>query len=182
MSARRRGDRPIPKSLDWRAVMAQSAARAAPVFEQILGRSLAPAVPSFLRSGAGVRCGESSGIFFELEGDVAGCVALLFAEREARSSPAAASANEVDASLVLELANIVASQIVSGLADALRGRILLSLPSAVATGAERELARRADLWRDRSEVLQVEVAFRDRAGLTEYRLALIAELTADAGL
>jgi chemotaxis protein CheY-P-specific phosphatase CheC len=171
-----------PKAVDWIAEVARSAERAAPAFEQLLGRPFSPATPAFARPGASVRARAESGIFFELEGDAAGWIALISGSQSPRAGATAESADAIEQSLALELANIAASQVVSGLADAIRGRILLSLPSFVAQRADRELARRWEPLRARPGLLALEVAFRDGAGEAEYRVVLVAELTADPGL
>jgi hypothetical protein len=74
----------------------------------------------------------------------------------------------------------VASQIVSTIADRMRGRIVLSIPHMVTDGAERELA-----WRVRHSTLpetserscRVDTEFVDRSGRLRALVVLVPELT-----
>ena len=90
------------------------------------------------------------GVFFELEGDLQARVALLFraSQRDALvakmlgGSLATVGARAVESAL-MEVANIVASHVASGIADALGRRLLPSLPTLApsAAAAERVLLR-----------------------------------------
>lgn len=89
----------------------------------------------------------SAGVFFEMEGDVTGPIGILFTEDTVdavatRGPLAGAEGAGGSESMVLELGNIVASQTVSVIADAIGGRILHSIPAFVRGRAEREFAYR----------------------------------------
>lgn len=82
------------------------------------------------------------GVFFQLEGSVDSFVALMFqaSQRDAlieqmMGEPAKILGELAAESVMTEVANIVASHVASGIADAVGGRLVPSLPSLVATDA-----------------------------------------------
>ncbi|MCA9511032.1 MAG: chemotaxis protein CheC [Myxococcota bacterium] len=87
-----------------------------------------------------------AGVLFELEGCLDACVALLFraehrdalVERMMGESPKALGPLAVEATLT-EVANILASHVASGIADALGERLLPSVPMLFAEGAAGEI-------------------------------------------
>lgn len=82
------------------------------------------------------------GVFFQLEGSVDSFVALMFQARQRDAlieqmmgEPAKILGELAAESVMTEVANIVASHVASGIADAVGGRLVPSLPSLVATDA-----------------------------------------------
>ena len=88
--------------------------------------------------------------------------------------------DEARDSIVLELGNVVASQIISAIADRMRGRIVLSIPHMVKGGADRELA-----WRARHSALpeasacpsRVETEFTDHTGRLRALVVIVPDLS-----
>ncbi|MEE3330911.1 MAG: hypothetical protein VX246_08585 [Myxococcota bacterium] len=86
------------------------------------------------------------GVFFELEGCAESVVGLLFqaAQRDAlieqmMGEPAKTLSEIAAESVLTEVANIVASHVASGIADASGGRLLPSLPTLVVSDAASQL-------------------------------------------
>ena len=86
------------------------------------------------------------GVFFELEGCAESGVGLLFQanQRDAlieqmMGEPAKALGEIAAESVLTEVANIVASHVASGIADASGGRLLPSLPTLVVRDAAAQL-------------------------------------------
>lgn len=86
------------------------------------------------------------GVFFELEGNAESVVGLLFqtGQRDAlieqmMGEPAKTLGELAVESVLTEVANIVASHVASGIADASGGRLLPSLPTLVVSDAAAQL-------------------------------------------
>jgi len=161
---------------------------ASAAFEQFAGATLVADKP-VLRDVAEPLQPElwRTGIFFEFHGELAGNIAILLSrptcdavagvlEGVMNGAPNA----EARDSIVLELGNVVASQIVSTIADRLSGRIVLSIPHMVADGAERELA-----WRVRHGALpgaeaglaRIDTEFVDAPGRLRALVVLVPDLS-----
>ncbi len=90
----------------------------------------------------------STGVLFDVEGDVEGVVAILLPEaardRIVEKLLGGLSDPDPDAvgSALRELGNILASQMVSAIANTLGARCLLSVPALALEGAERALETR----------------------------------------
>lgn len=167
----------------WLAAIAPRAERAALAFEQLWQRPLSADAGAQVDLCAPLAPDWGTGVYFELEGDAVGCIALLLRETGvARAASAGAGASEAPRPLLIELANIVASQVVSGLADALAGRILPSIPRLASGPPERELARRRERLRLGAHAVRIELGFRAEGCEPELLLVLIAELPAQRAL
>ena len=86
------------------------------------------------------------GVFFELEGCAEAMVGLLFQEdqrdaliEQMMGEPAKTLGEIAAESVLTEVANIVASHVASGIADASGGRLLPSLPTLVVRDAAAQL-------------------------------------------
>ncbi len=172
---------PTPERL--RELMAEGAVGASTAFAQLVGRTLLAREPQRVEAGRGLPAADwASGIFFEVEGDLRGHVALLLSASTGavlegllpRGAPGAP--DELVHSLLLELGNIVASQALSAVANGLGGRIVLSIPSLVVGHPERELS-----WRAQRQVAgrggtRIELGFDDSGGALRALLVLLPAL------
>ena len=116
-------------------------------------------------AGVALDAGLTCGVFFELEGCIDAVVALLFREGqrdaliERMMGESAKELGDLAAESVLtEVANIVASHVASGIADAHSDRLLPSLPTLAAADAAAQF--------------ETFLAQRDAAGETRYSCAL----------
>ena len=128
-----------------------SSVGASAAFEQFAGATLLAGKPVVRVVDEPLETGKwSAGVFFEIQGEFSGDIAILLSpptceavtavlEDTLNGAPNAEARN----SIVLELGNVVASQIVSAIADRLNGRMVLSIPHMVTDGVDRELAWRA---------------------------------------
>jgi len=108
----------------------------------------------------------ATGIVFEAEGDLTGLVAIVMRADErdlamrsmvGRTDPS----DQVAASALRELGNIVASHTVSAMADSLEATIMLSVPTLVMDGAGEVLL---SLLSQRGTELRIEADLRARGG------------------
>ena len=125
-----------------RALARESADRAAGALSQLLGRECEPGDPRLVERAQGVAAaGVDTAIAFELEGSLAGVVALLLT-RSLRDEVLAMLGAEAHAeSALCEVGNIVASHAVSALADRLGDRITISIPKLLEDDAASALER-----------------------------------------
>lgn len=116
-------------------------------FGMILNRNILsgePSIEDVERFGADGRW--STGVIFEAEGDLSGLVAILLpaASRQQLNDillgPAADDDGTAMESALREVGNIIASHTISGIADTLGGRILLSVPILVLEDVDRVLS------------------------------------------
>jgi chemotaxis protein CheY-P-specific phosphatase CheC len=124
----------------------------------------------------------STGVFFEFEGCLDAIVGILF---PAPSSEALVrrivgiESGELAAPLIesalMEVGNILASHVASGIADAMGQRLLPSIPSLAMVDAEESLAAWVE-ERVGPDAPRVEVALRDEARELEGRLVLAPTL------
>lgn len=163
------------------------AVRAAAAFAQLVNEPIAAARPivyerDVTAARASVARSEeagSTGVFFEFEGCLDALVGILFpasgSDRLVRSIVGIES-GPLDPAIVesawMEVGNILASHVASGIADALRSRLLPSIPALANGGAEAEFAA----WVERvvgAESAGVESALRDAAGEAVGRLVIV---------
>lgn len=183
------------RSLSRLADLTQAGAeRAAAAYAQLVGapvEALAPVVreggaarargASALGGGAaGAGDGEgSTGVFFEFEGCIDALVGILFpaegSERLVRSVVGIES-GPLDPTIVesalMEVGNILASHVASGIADALRSRLLPSIPALAQGRAEAEF----EAWIERvvgDGAMRVEVDLRCAGGEVVGRLVVV---------
>jgi len=142
------------------------AGRAAAAFGVLVGQELRAREPRVCQGSGAAAAGDAeTGVIFEMAGSVNGLVALLLSRAgcEWFLDCLCLDDEEASHSALRELGNIVASQAVSGVADQLRGRVTLSVPTLVNEHAgrvlDRLLAKRGDA---RSVVTTTEI--RDSAG------------------
>jgi chemotaxis protein CheC len=151
------------------------AGHAAGAFARLVGRPIRMRVPRTRQGGSRPVSHElaawDTGIFFEVEGGPGGLLAVLFSARardallRALLGPAAATAEGValgpDAESALrEVGNILASQVVSAIADTLGTRVLLSVPVLALQGASTVLgAMLAE--RGGADALRIETEIHD---------------------
>ena len=122
-----------------------------------------------------------TGVFFEMEGDLSGPIGILFSRSmvEAIEGLGPLAPRDRSESMVLELGNIVASQTVSVIADAIGGRILHSIPAYVKGRAEREFSYRIARCCDRDtgdRRRRVEIEFSDMDGQLRTLLVMMPVL------
>jgi chemotaxis protein CheY-P-specific phosphatase CheC len=159
------------------------AGHAAGVLAELSGRTFWMQVPRRYRRVAPPALGRSAtaALFFELEGGLAGLVALLLPPCVCEvlllrllGPDAARSPASLRASALRELGNLVVSHLCSAIADTLGTRILPSVPALAPADGEARLARR--LERRSGPVLETEL--RDGSGRLRGRLVFAP----DAGL
>ena len=127
-----------------------SSAGASAAFAQFVGAALRAGKPVLRDAAEPLATEWRTGIFFDFHGEFIGNIAILLSQPTCDAVAAVlegamhgAPNAEARDSIVLELGNVVASQIVSTIADRMRGRIVLSIPHMVTDGVDRELAWRA---------------------------------------
>jgi chemotaxis protein CheY-P-specific phosphatase CheC len=167
--------------------LAQAGAlRAAAAFTQLANEPVvadAPVVAA--RAGAtSDRAGDhadpgSTGIHFEFEGCIDALVGILFpasaGERLVRSIVGLES-GDLDPTIVesalMEVGNILASHVASGIADALKARLLPSIPALAQGRAEAEF----DAWVERvvgPDAIRIEARLANGSGDTLGRLIIV---------
>lgn len=137
------------------ALTLAGAERAAAAFAQLANGSVTAAMPVVISSSrdesplAARNVGDegTTGVFFEFEGCLDALVGILFpagaSEALVRSVIGIGSGPldpEIVESALMEVGNILASHVASGIADALQSRLLPSIPALFASRAEREFA------------------------------------------
>ena len=154
------------------------AGHAATAFSQLAGRPIWMRVPrcthdpaqGSLAVAATADADWPCGVFFEFEGGLAGVVGVLFREpmRESLArtllgqSNAPHSASEVE-SAVMEVGNILVSQVASAIADTVGDRIVPSIPTLSMQHAEQKLEAMARR-RCGGEPIRIECELTDDAG------------------
>jgi chemotaxis protein CheY-P-specific phosphatase CheC len=192
------------QALERLADLTQSGAmRAAAAFAQLVGAPISASPPVVLDGGAITTRGAAfralddgdghgdgqgvTGVFFEFEGCVDALVGILFpaagSERLVRSVVGLES-GELDPTIVesalMEVGNILASHVASGIADALHARLLPSIPALAQGRAEAEF----ESWVERvvgSPTPRVEVALRLASGELAGRLVVVPSRAPDEG-
>jgi len=120
----------------------------------------------------------TTGIFFEVEGSLGALLAILFdtAQCEAVTvrllgRKAGPPDPESVKAVLTEVGNILASHVVSAIADTVGGRLLPSVPSLVMGDAVRALSERAE---SRARI-RIESVLRDESGELSGRLVLVPD-------
>ncbi|MGH0037096.1 MAG: chemotaxis protein CheC [Myxococcota bacterium] len=154
------------------------AGHAATAFASLAGcpiRMDVPQVCGVAPADAGAR---TTGIFFEVEGTFSALLAIVFDASECEAVAArmlGERAGSLDAqtleSVLTELGNILASHVVSAIADTVGGRVMPSVPHLVMGNADRVLAERAAA----RSPLCVESVLHDENGRLGGRLVLVPE-------
>ncbi len=121
----------------------------------------------------------STGVFFEFEGCLDGLVGILFPGAASESLvrrivgiESGELAPPVIESALMEVGNILASHVASGIADALESRLLPSIPSLAMAGAEGAFQELIENVVGRG-ALRIESAFNDSSGSGCGRLVLV---------
>jgi len=130
---------------------------------------------------AGVDSGWSTGVFFEFEGCLDALVGILFpaasSERLVRRIVGIDSgelAPTVIESALMEVGNILASHVASGIADALESRLLPSIPSLAMEGAEQAFQELIEqVVGAGGGAVRIESALQDEANQGRGRLVLV---------
>ena len=163
------------------------AEQAADAFAQLVDRTIHADVPVVIApdaSGGEARfddetAGSSTGVFFEFEGCLEAVVGILFpgpaSEALVRRIVGIESGELVPAvieSALMEVGNIVASHVASGIADALNSRLLPSIPSLAMENAEEALRSFIEAIAG-PDALRIESAFSDDIGEISGRLVLV---------
>lgn len=163
------------------------AEQAADAFAQLVDRTIHADVPVVIApdaSGGEARfddetAGWSTGVFFEFEGCLEAVVGILFpgpaSEALVRRIVGIESGELVPAvieSALMEVGNIVASHVASGIADALKSRLLPSIPSLAMENAEEALRSFIEAIAG-PDALRIESAFSDDIGEISGRLVLV---------
>jgi hypothetical protein len=136
----RSGARARPGGIELAACGAD---RGAAALEVLVGGAVGPG-PAF-EPDAGCLAGYDSGVWFVVSGAVQGALALLLGSgaRGALLEALGPAAAADPASALAEVANIVASQAVTAMAERLGAAVTLSIPELAVHGAGAALAARA---------------------------------------
>ncbi|MCH2170656.1 hypothetical protein MK489_07715 [Myxococcota bacterium] len=132
------------------------------------------------------------GISFEMEGAMDGSVGVLVSHTTCkdltrmveRRVPDDDAQQEMLESMLLEVANIVASRIVSSVANGLGGRIVLSVPRRVGDRVSEELMTRLcgpDSDAMRARWCRVDMEFADETGVLRVLLVLAPHRALESG-
>jgi chemotaxis protein CheY-P-specific phosphatase CheC len=167
--------------------LAQAGAlRAAAAFAQLASEPVRAETPvvtgrrSALPGGEDVDSGiGSTGVFFEFEGCIDALVGILFpasaGERLVRTI-VGLETGPLDPTIVesalMEVGNILASHVASGIADVLRSRLLPSIPALAQGRADSEF----DAWVERVvgvDALRIETRLTSRSGEPLGRLVIV---------
>lgn len=169
------------------------AVRAAAAFSQLANASITAEVPVVAERGHGPAARDertrgdagTTGVFFEFEGCVEALVGILFpagASEALVRSIVGIESGSLDPAIVesalMEVGNILASHVASGIADALQSRLLPSIPALAADHAEGEFAD----WVARvagDDAAHFESALRSADGSAVGRLVIVP--TSDVG-
>jgi len=121
----------------------------------------------------------STGVFFEFDGCLEALVGILFPGPSSEALVrriVGIESGELDPTVVesalMEVGNILASHVASGIADELRSRLLPSIPSLAMQDAESELRNFIDGLAG-PEALRIESGFSDESGEIRGRLVLV---------
>lgn len=175
------------KALERLADLTQAGAvRAAAAFAQLVGAPVAAARPVVRDGGSSAAAASAAdelagatGVFFEFEGCVEALVGILFpaagSDRLVRAIVGIES-GELDPTIVesalMEVGNILASHVASGIADALQSRLLPSIPALAQGHAEAEFEAWVEgVAGEPTTRIEVELAFED--GEVAGRLVLV---------
>jgi chemotaxis protein CheY-P-specific phosphatase CheC len=156
------------------------AIRAAHALSTILGHEIAAGSPSVKQIDQGWADGNwGTGVIFEVDGEISGLVAILLptvsrkvlgALMVGKDSPRDQEA--ATRSALRELGNIVASHTVTGVADRLGSRIMLSVPTLVMENADVAFL---DQLAETGTTSCLESEFSDSEGEIHARLLFAAE-------
>lgn len=163
------------------------AGHAATAFAQLVGRPCRMRVPTvrllraeaagsaFVASSRDDERGPLCGVFFEVEGELGGVIALLFPaparDLLLRALAGAAASREAAESALREVGNILISHAVSAMADTLGVRVLPSIPVLAMEDAASVLASLVSLRGSGENALRIETEISDAEG--EYRGLLV---------
>jgi chemotaxis protein CheY-P-specific phosphatase CheC len=168
-----------------RGLVEAGASGAAAALAELVGRSVFHRMAVGSEGAAELAAGQRRiGVFFEVEGQLRGMVALLLAPaacdtivRNLQGGGAGSDHGpQSSASALCEVGNIVASQTMSTVADTLGARILLSVPKLVSEDADAALARRVAERQRRGAVLRLESALVDCDEAFEALLVFVLDL------
>jgi chemotaxis protein CheC len=172
------------------------AGHAATAFARLVGRPCQMRVPTvrLLRAQSAAapfvatasdeeRCG-MTGIFFEIEGGLGGIVAVLFS-RSSRDQlverltgvPSQQASPAISQSALREFGNILASHVVSPMADALGVAILPSIPVLAMEGALDVLGSLIGLRQKGRPALRIETEISDRSRDFQSLLVFVPDST-----
>ena len=163
------------------------AVRAAAAFSQLANAPVSALRPVVCERGEGVSARSArtredagtTGVFFEFEGCIDALVGILFPAGASDSlvrSIVGIESGELDPAIVesalMEVGNILASHVASGIADALHSRLLPSIPALASEHAESEFAA----WVERvvgSDAAHIESALCGADGSAVGRLVIV---------
>jgi len=156
------------------------ASSAASALSQLLGRPVLARPPGVSDAHSKAHFEGSAAILFEATGDLSGVLALVLSERS-REAVVARLFGDLSGeppalaveSALREIGNILASQMLSAMADDLGARILLSVPALVLTSADDALAARIA---QRGASLRLDSDLRDRDGEVTVHLVFVPDL------
>jgi chemotaxis protein CheC len=174
------------------------AGQAANVFAQLVGRTIGMQVPAVRGRSTRPLAHElkawDTGIFFEVEGGLGGLLAVFFSHRsrdnllrillgersaaEERSpeekEESVAALRREEESALREVGNILASSVVSAIADVLGDRVLPSIPTLAAEGAGAVLQSLVSA-RGGDGGLRIEIEIFDREGELRCLVVLVPD-------
>jgi chemotaxis protein CheY-P-specific phosphatase CheC len=163
------------------------ATRAAEAFAQLVGTPIQIVDSVVLEGESGIRCdvvsGDvaewSTGVFFEFDGCLDAIVGILFPSASSEAlirRIVGIDSGELEPTIIesalMEVGNILASHVASGIADALESRLLPSIPSLAMAGAEQAFEDLIDRVIG-AGALRIESALHDEAGMRRGRLVLV---------
>ena len=175
-----RGDAEVERLTELANV---GAVRAATAFEKLVARKLRTRLPVVRNLAAPLTDGLwQSGIFFEVEGELGGLVAVFFTPRSRRAVLRRVMDREEEdvsrasaMSALCEIGNIVVSQAVSAVANVLDERITLSVPDLAFDDAESCFAARVARRRGEGRGRRIETEFFDRDDEVRALLVLVPD-------
>lgn len=158
------------------------AEQAAVAFEELIGRKITTEAPIVIDGEGFVRGGQGHdavGVFFEFEGCLEALVGILFprpaSEKLVRRIVGLESGELSDSVIepaLMEVGNILASHVASGIADRLRSRLLPSIPTLAMDDAEDALRSFVEGIAGPG-ALRIESAFSDGLGEIGGRMVLV---------
>jgi chemotaxis protein CheY-P-specific phosphatase CheC len=166
---------------------AVGAVRAAEAFAQLVGEPIHTLDSVILEGERKDACanaadddgGWSTGVFFEFEGCLDAIVGILFPSASSEALVrriVGIESGELEPTVIesalMEVGNILASHVASGIADALESRLLPSIPSLAMKGAEQAFEELIESTIGAS-ALRIESALYDDAGMRRGRLVLV---------
>ena len=175
-----RSDGSLEVFLAW---VDRGAARAASAFSKLAGRAIGHESPKVAASDCDFPVSDagdwSTGVFFRLEGCLDAWIGILFHQAASEAivrrvvgiSEGELSPHVIESAL-MEIGNILASHVASGISDEVGERLLPSIPTLAMNHAESEMAAFAALQSD-VERIRIDSRIADQSGELSGLLSLL---------